>query len=252
MFYYTCEPDSAAMFTCIYEAWASGKGHHNIRLCVEPVEQYTLFDTYIHVDADESKAEKVVRTLQTQLSHAFFEEISFVTLSAQEDALDTIYRVMILGFAFGPKALEMYQYKEVVRFWEIRKRVKREVHLFPEFLRFVSLEGGLLLGHFEPRDRVLIPVSWAFEDRMPSENWMIVDDVHRMAVVHQADKESVLRILTDEEFEKLCEAEQYKDDFTKRWQIFFEHIAIRERANSRCQQTLFPKWMRKHVTEFQK
>ena len=112
MFYYTCAPDSTAMFSCIYEAWASGKGHHNIRLCVEPVEQYTLFDTYIHVDADESKTEKVVRALQTQLSYAFFEELSFATLSAQEDALDIIYRMMILGFAYGPQALQMYQYRK--------------------------------------------------------------------------------------------------------------------------------------------
>lgn len=251
MFYYMCEPEPVAMFSCIYEAWASARGHQNIRLCVEPISQYTLFDTYIHVESDESKAEKVIRAMQTQLSYAFYEEISYMTLSTQEDALDIIYRVMILGFAYGPQALSMYQYREVVRFWEIRKRVKREVHLFPEFLRFVSLKGGLLIGHFEPRDRVLIPVSWSFEDRMPSENWVIVDDTHQIAVVHQADKESVIKVLTDEELLKLKDAEKHKDVFTQRWQIFFDNIAIKERSNSACQRTLFPKWMRKHVTEFQ-
>ncbi len=250
MFYYTCEPEIEAMFSCIYDAWASGKGHQNVRLFVEPIEQYTLFDTYIHVDRDDAKVEKVIRALQTQISYQFYAEISYAALSEQEDALDTIYRVMILGFAYGPEALHMYQYREVVRFLEIRKRVKREEHLFPEFLRFSSIGGGLLVGHFEPRARVLVPVSWHFEDRMPSENWIIVDDVHRMAVIHQADRESIIRYLTEEEFEELKAAEKQKDIFTDCWQIFFDHIAIKERMNPTCQRTLFPKWMRKHVTEF--
>lgn len=250
MFYYTCEPGVESMFTCIYEAWASGKGHKNVHLLVEPIEQFTLFDTYIHVDRDDSKVDKVIRALQTQLSQYFYAEISYAALSTQEDALDIIYRVMILGFAYGPKVLHMYQYREIVRFWEIRKRVKREEHLFPEFMRFSRLGNGLFVAHFEPRDMVLIPVSWHFEDRMPSENWIIVDDVHRAAVIHPADETSFMRYLTEEEFDKLALAEKQEDVFTRRWQIFFDNIAIKERTNPTCQRNLFPKWMRKHVTEF--
>lgn len=250
MYCYTCESGIESVFSCIYEAWASGNGHTNIRIETEPVEQYTLFDTYIHVDKDPEKVEKVIRALRTRISEYFYGELSYAALSTQEDAPDILYRIMILGFAYGPQALQMYQYREVARFWEIRRGVKREVHLFPEFMRFARLENGLLVAHFEPHNLVLIPVSWHFEDRMPSENWIIVDDVHRMAVIHPADEESMMLYLTTEEYEKLQEAEKQKDIFTRRWQIFFEHIAIAERKNPTCQRNLFPKWMRKHVTEF--
>ena len=52
---YTCKAEWEDMLTCIYVAWASGKGHENIKLCIEPIEQYTLFDEYIHVDAASEK-----------------------------------------------------------------------------------------------------------------------------------------------------------------------------------------------------
>ena len=84
MYIFTCEPHLEAMLTCIYDAWASGKGHKNIRLQLEPVEQLTLFDEYIHVDPDPEKAVKVIRSVKQKISprfyrtdylHGFFREI---------------------------------------------------------------------------------------------------------------------------------------------------------------------------------
>ena len=47
------------MLTCIYEAFNSGMGHKNIKLMLEPIREYTLFDEYVHVNGDVDKAEKV-------------------------------------------------------------------------------------------------------------------------------------------------------------------------------------------------
>jgi len=247
---YTYVPTTEGIFTCIYEAWASGLGHRNVKLVPEPVEQYSFFDEYVHVEPDEEKVEKVIRALQVKLNYHFYTEMCYASLSYEEDAGDTMYRVMILGFAYGPSVMESYRYAPVVRLLEIRKKVTREVHMFREFMRFHSLENGLLVAHFEPRSSVLVPVSWHFEERMPSETFIIVDDTHRMAFLHPKDGESILRYLTDEEYARLQEAEQAEDAFTRQWKIFFDAIAIKQRRNEKCQTNLFPKWMRKHVTEF--
>src|SRR3712207_7065355 len=37
---------------------------------------------------------------------------------------------------------------------------------------------------FRSKSHVLLPVAEHFADRMPSENWIIVDDNHKEAVVH--------------------------------------------------------------------
>lgn len=249
MYVYTCKSDYDSMLSCIYEAWASGKGHKNIKLCVEPVEQFGLFDEYIHVDADESKAEKVSSAVWHKISPQVYWEISYALLSFEEDALDIVYRLLILGFHFGPKVLDMVQYREVIRFREIRKLVSREAHSFREFLRFYCVNDNLYVAHFEPRSRVLMPVASYFTERMPSENWMIIDDTHREAIVHPKDEECYLRILTEEEAEALLATEQ-DDYYSRLWRNYFRTMGISQRENRTCQNNHFPLWMRKHVTEF--
>lgn len=249
MYIYTCQPDYDSMLTCIYEAWASGRGHSNIKLCIEPVEQYSLFDEYIHVDADEKKAESVSRSVWHKISPRVYWELSHALLSFEADALDTAYRILILGFHFGAGVLDMVQYREVIRFREIRKLVSREVHSFIEFLRFYQVEGNVYVAHFEPRSRVLMPVASHFTERMPSENWMIVDDVHGEAIVHPKDEECYLRILSEEELQALSHTEQ-EDRYTRLWKNYFHTMGIARRENRACQNNHFPLWMRKHVTEF--
>lgn len=249
MYIYTCKNDYDSMLTCIYEAWAGGKGHKNVKLCVEPIEQLSLFDEYIHVDADERKAEKVSNSIWHKISPQVYWEISYALLSFEEDALDTVYRMLILGFHFGPKVLDMVQYREVIRFREIRKPVSREVHSFREFMRFCCVNDNLYVAHFEPRSRVLMPVASYFAERMPSENWMIIDDVHREAIVHPKDEECYLRILTEEEAEALL-ATEHDDYYSRLWRNYFHTMGIRQRENRACQNNHFPLWMRKHVTEF--
>lgn len=249
MYIFTCRPDYDSMLTCIYEAWASHKGHQNIRLCLEPVEQYTLFDEYIHVEADEKKAESVSRSVWYKISPKVYGEMGYALLSFEEDALDTVYRMLVLGFHYGAKVLDMVQYRDVVRFHEIRKLVSREAHSFREFMRFDQVDGRVYVAHFEPRSRVLMPVASYFADRMPSEYWMIIDDVHREAIVHPKDGECYLRILTEEEFQALLHTEQ-EDFYTRLWRRYFHTMGIAERENRACQKNHFPLWMRKHVTEF--
>ena len=89
-----------------------------------------------------------------------------------------------------------------------------------------------------------------FADRMPSEHFMIVDDVHREAIIHPKDEMYYLKTLSDEEYEQLLHTEEINDSYTDLWKLFFHTIAIKERANAKCQDNLFPLWTRKHAVEF--
>lgn len=246
---YTCAPTLEAMLTCIYEASAGGKGHQNIRLLREPVEQYTLFDEYIHVDADPVKAEKVMDAVNLKISPHFYRELAVTSMAYEEDALDNMYHCMILGFTFGPSVLEKVQYRDIMRSVQIRTRLGKEINRFQEFLRFHRV-GAVYAAHFEPKSRIAAALGPIFADRMPSEHWIIVDDVHREAVVHPKDEPFFVRQLSEAEFARLQETENVNDEFTDMWKAFFAAIAIKERKNENNQRNLFPLWTRKHVVEF--
>ncbi|MCQ2499241.1 MAG: TIGR03915 family putative DNA repair protein [Lachnospiraceae bacterium] len=248
---YTCMPDFESMMTCIYTAWASGLGHKNIRLELEPVGQYTLMEQYIHVDADSVIVDKVSNSIITKISNHFYNEITYCLLGFEQDRLDTVFRVLILGFAYGAQALKMLHFKDVFRLLEINKRVKNESCLFRERLHFYEMEKGLYVSHIEPKSQILITLGPAFEDRMPSENWMIVDDVHSEAIIHPKDRHFYIQKLTEDELNFLIETEKNNDNYTDLWKLFFNTIAIKERTNKKCQDNHFPIWARKHIVEFQ-
>jgi len=247
---YSCDRDWESMLTCIYEAWASGAGHQNIRLEIEPLDQISLFDEYIHVDRDEEKAIKVIDAINKKISPWVYSELAYSSMACEEDVLDNIYRVLILGFAYGSEVLNMVQFKDIMRHNEIRKRVGSEAHKFREFLRFHEVRKSLYVAHIEPKSWLVAALGPSFEDRMPSEHWMIIDDVHRQAVVHPKNEHFYITNLTEQEYEILIQTERENDEYTDLWKVFFETIAIEERANEKCQTNLMPKWVRKHSVEF--
>ena len=247
---YCCEHEWEAMLTCIYDAWSSGRGQKNIKLALEPIEQYTLFDEYIHVVSDSAKANKLIDAICSKISQGFYSRLAYCSMSCEKDVLDVIFRVLLLGFAYGPQCIDMMQYAAVMRFNEIYKRYGNEAHSFREFIRFHEIGGHVYTAHIEPKSRVVIPLGYDFADRMPSENFLIVDDIHMEAVVHPKDSECYVRRLNADELEALKQTEAVNDEYTDLWQVFFDSIAIKQRINPKCQMNLFPKWKRKHAVEF--
>ncbi len=79
-----------------------------------------------------------------------------------------------------------------------------------------------------------------FSDRLPSENWMILDDNRQLAVVHPADPPFYLTRLSPDEIERLSLTESTSDPYEELWKGFFTAIAIKERSNPDCQRTHLP------------
>lgn len=249
---FTCEKQIESMFTCIYVAWeyALIHGHDQLRLEIEPVAQYTLFERYHHVERDMNKAEKVARSIQRKISFDAYMFIHYACLS-KEDMLDVIYRYLRIGFRVGKQINHMLTEPVVIQMMEIRRKVGNEIHYWREFLRFSSVDGNVYISHFEPKNDVITHVAPHFADRMPSEHWMIIDDTRGIAAVHPRNEQWYLVTLTEEEQERLKETEKYQDIFTDMWKTFFDTIGIKQRENRKCQNNLFPIWMRKHAPEFQ-
>lgn len=247
---YTCVPEWEAMLTAIYTAFECKLGHNNLMLLTEPLEQMNLFDEYVHVDSDGEKAAKVAESIKRKISPLFYHEMATTAMAYESDALDNIYHMLILGFAYGPSVLDMLKFKDVMRNREIRKRIGNEACRFKEAIRFHQI-GTAYIAHIEPKSRIAEYLGPAFCDRMPSENFIIVDDIHMDAVIHEANKDFYIKKLTADELDQLIKTENMNDQYTDLWKIFFETIAIKERENLKCQMNHSPLWARKHIVEFQ-
>lgn len=251
MIVFTCCDDFESMMTCIYDAWASRLGHGNIRLQTEPVGNLELFCEYRHINPDREKAEKVIRSVQKKISPGAYASLYTAAMSFQPDKLDIMYRFLVLGFALGAKVETMLGNPAVMSLLEITRKVRNESHQFREFIRFSRLENQILFSMIEPKCNVLTLVAPHFEDRMPSENWLIADTNRMIAAIHQKNRSFFLTPVTPEELSHMKAVCEKPDSYAALWKTFFHSVAIEARVNETCQRNFLPLWFRKNMTEFE-
>lgn len=248
---FTCKDRYEDIMTCIYDAWEWGikNGHENLKLMKEPVEQYSLFDKYIHIEGNSEKSLKVTRSIAEKISEKAYMDI-YSALLSKNDMLDDVYRYLQIGFKKGKVITSMLTENVVMNVTKEGRKVSNETHYFREFARFNSIKGNMYICHIEPKNNIVYQVAAHFADRMPSENWIIIDDNRSVAVMHPKNENMYITCLTKAEKERLLESERYQDEYKNLWKTFFEAVSIKQRENYECQRNHFPIWMRKHTVEF--
>lgn len=228
MYIFVCEDRFEDMMCCIYQAWekALKVGHGCVRLERCGNEQPSLFDEYIHVDFNEDEYNKVVRSIKQKISNEAYACVYYACLSSEQDALDAAYRFLVIGFKAGAAITYMRTEPSVMRIKDIRRRVINEARYFREFARFNSVDGKVYVCHLEPKSDVIYEVAQHFADRMPSENWLIIDDNRSKAVIHPIDGEMYIRYLTDYEIEALSGSEAVNDEYTDMWKAFLKLLPL--------------------------
>lgn len=247
---FVCEDTFEGVLTGVYDAWASRIHRKELTIMVEPVTQMELFANYVYVKADTEKAGKVMSSIHRKISYYAYRQCMNCAISPFQDRSDVIYRFLLLGFTVGPEVTKHLKEPAVMRLFEYSRRVGNESHYYREFLRFHRLKKGIYISFITPKSDVLPFVGEHFSDRMPSEQFMIIDDKRKIALIHPKDQNFFLRNLTDQEYESLKEYENQEDEISDLWKVFFENIAIKERTNPKCQLNHLPLYYRKHMTEF--
>ena len=73
---------------------------------------------------------------------------------------------------------------------------------------------------------------------------------HHKAVFHDVSGRWEVRLLTEDEEEKIRELDETKEEYSELWRVFFDSIAIKERENKKLQIENLPIKYRKNMTEF--
>lgn len=248
---FICKDNFESIMSCIYDAWSSKLGHQNIQIQIEYEYNMQLFCDYRYTVSDLKKANKVIHTIKDKLSYRAYTMIYAASLSNNPKKADIIYRFLLLAFAHGNKVLEELQNPYVLPLFELQRKVWNEAHSFKEFVRFHVINENILFSEIEPKNNILTLIAPHFSDRLPSENWMIIDMIRNEAVVHPKDTAYYLTSLSATELDIIKESMTHDDPYIYLWKDFFNTIGIEQRKNDKCQRNFLPLWYRKNMTEFQ-
>ncbi len=245
---FLCRDDPDGIFTAVYDAWASRRGHACVRLQLEGPSTLELFCDYIPVTPDPQKADKVIGAIRQNISLQAWEAVYRAALSREERKADIIYRFLVAGFHYGPAVMEMLGEPAVQNLFALDRQVGNEAHFFTEFLRFDLMEQDILFAKMRPKSNVLSLVAPHFADRLSGENFLILDVGRSFAAIHPAGRSWYLLSIEKEQAEALLS--QKPNSYRDLWKTFHSAIAVEARKNPKLQRSLMPLRYREFVTEF--
>lgn len=248
---YLCEDSAEGIFSGIYTAWMSRKGHANVKLALADAQDtMELFCQYMEVPVDAGNAAKVVQAIREKISEEAYAAVYKTALSKEADRADMIYRFLICGFHLGAGVIHMLQIQEVYDIFRVCRHVDNETHLLTGFVRFAEMEGSLLVSRIGPKNDVLTLLAPHFSDRLSGENWVLYDENRKKAVLHPAFRSWFLVDAVSPQWEEQFRQKEEEDVYQKLFKTFRKSISIKERKNSVCQRNHMPLRYRPYMPEF--
>lgn len=249
---FVCEDSIEGIFTGVYDAWASRYPKEYIKLTHENVSNYELFSEYTNVVTDIEKANKVARTIEQRFGSEVYTSIYQAACSIGEDKADAVFRTINTGLLskIPCKLMENLKDKDICRVFELSRAVHNEKSHLLGFIRFKELYNHILCSIIEPKNNVLALIAPHFDDRLPSDNWLIYDKGRKLAVVHE--KRAGWGIIKSEQL-NLQMLEKVSDEeaqFERLWMGFCKSISIKERENLKLQRQNLPLRFQKNMVEF--
>ena len=248
---YICENTINGIFSALYDAWKESRDLE-VGIALKGQVEHKLFCEYKNVREDEKKVIAVENLIKKHLGFHAYHDIYHALLSNDPYKGEAVFKVMQAARQIenSHKVMEHLSNPDVMKVFELSRKVANEAHLFTGFVRFRELENGILFSEISPNHQILTCISDYFTNRFPLEDWVIYDKTHHLFLVHQKRKTSFLMTgyELDQEFtEKVSDNEE---QIVQLWKGFFTSISIKERESKNRQRGVLPLRYRTHMTEF--
>lgn len=232
------------MLTCVFESFRCKETP--LAILDGTQDQAMLFPTKF-IKTSPTCARRVKRSIPIKISKDADVAVNQLFLSHETDRSLLILEFLQLGFQLGGKVMDHTTDDVIHRVRTRTQRIGNEAHHYVEFLRF-SQHDSFLAATFSPKNNVLPLVVPHFCDRLPSENFVIYDKVHKSAFLHRNDGE--IQFLHDSEIQ-FPEPGEEEQMYRRLWRHFYETIAIEGRINPKLRRTMLPQRFWPEMTEFQ-
>ena len=215
--------------------------------------QQNLFADAVEIITDNSKSDRVIKKLNTQLESDGVRSLIYAFLSEKSGIEDVLFNVINYAVE-NPKVniLKDFANDNVLQIVQLTKSVGREKHRMEAFIRFEQLKDGIYFAKIEPDFDVLTLIIRHFKNRYQDQKWLIYDLRRKYGVYYDLkDVEIVsldldIKSLEDKNNTVFSETEL---NYQKLWWEYFDHTNIKERKNTKLHVQHVPKRYWKYLTE---
>lgn len=218
-----------------------------VKICSENNVQLCIDTEVIHIPTDNRNAELVRSTLFDLAGYNAFKRSYYVFLSSDKDCYTASYIYILYALKYGKRTQEYMSVPDIMRAYNLERRVSYEADRMKGFLRFAVMEGGVEYAPMEPDNDILALLMPHFADRLKNIPFVIHDVTRKKAGVCSRGT----WFITDAEGLTPPQLSAEEETYRRLWKNFYNAISIRERKNEKLQTQMMPKKYRKYMTEHQ-
>ncbi|MHC2990433.1 DNA metabolism protein [Pontibacter sp. HJ8] len=255
MHLYTYDGSFEGLLTVVFEAYERKAWPTSIEQ--EQLAQPSMFGDTVRVVTDENKAGRVWQGLQRKLTATALESLYYTYLWEQTGFEQLVFDYARLAFDFNGSIEGNYTTPCVLQVQQVHKQVHREKHRMEAFVRFQKTADGLFYAVISPDFNVLPLIIRHFQKRYADQRWAIYDTRRRYGAYYDLVSTSFINleaqamaptrygVLTEDRYD----AEEAK--YQQLWQVYFDHVNVPERKNSKLHLRHIPKRYWKYLSEKQ-
>ena len=223
-------------------------------ICTEDRYQPNFLQDSFVVRTEPAKADRVYNAIREKISLLDLRSVYRAWLSCDPNKEMIILRYVVLGFKHGHRTYSLHGNPVVADFQGILHKISQEQERMMQFVRFsvirlpedmVKNHSEILYARIEPDNDCLELVARHFCDRFHKESFIIHDVGRDKALIADNGRWYISAF----KLKQAPEASLQEKQFRQLWKEYFDHIAIMERKNTRCQNNFIPDRYRKHLTE---
>lgn len=241
------------LLTCVYHHYYTDKA---AGIFTGDNYQPNMFNGFMKVKTEQDKAMRVYNAISEKVSAYALRMVYRAYLSAAEGKENAVLQYIQLGFRKGYMIGSLHGDPVVNRLESIVKKVSVEKERMLEFVRFEVMEirgasaQQILYARIEPEHDVLELIAHHFADRFRNDPFIICDEGRGKAVIALGGRWYITPF-QGTQLPDGSEMIRSEDEHScqELWRTYFDHIAIKERINPRCQKNFMPQRYWKNLTE---
>ena len=233
------------VLTGIYQMFHNKARIEEDQLLQASTYQMTLWCSYQTVVSDRDQAYKVARSIMDTFGEDGFKVVLYSYLYEAADYGTLLFKFLKRAYKIGSNAVDCLSDEAIFNVYKLYRAVTRESHLMLGILRFAQLDKDIYYAQYEPTYDLTGILAPHFAERLKDQLWVIHDTKRGIGAFYDGQKWFLQPIDAYEQLKFSKEEAKYQE----LWKRYFDHIAIVERKNPKCQMNFMPKKYWKFLTE---